>query len=92
MVDNGTYTAILDRFEDKLAVLVLESDGESGGLLIVESGLLPSDGQHQDALFTVEVREDELVDATYHSERTEQRQESAQSRFDQLSERSDRDE
>ena len=92
MVDDETYTAVLDRFEDDLAVLVLESDREAGGILVVESGLLPVDGQHQDALFTVEVREDELVDATYHSERTKQRQESAQSRFDRLSGHPDRDE
>ena len=92
MVDDGTYTAVLDRFEDDLAVLVLESDDETIGQLVVDAGALPADGQHQDALFTVVVRDDELAETTYHPDRTAHRQETAQSRFDRLAGRADRDE
>jgi len=31
MPSNGTYTAVVDRFEEDLAVLLLEEDGETVG-------------------------------------------------------------
>jgi hypothetical protein len=92
MVTDGTYTAVLDRFEGEDAVLILEGDDQPAGQLVVASETLPDDGHHQDALFTVTVRDEALVDATYHPERTERRRESAQSRFDRLARRSDREE
>ncbi|WP_251329470.1 DUF3006 domain-containing protein [Haloplanus pelagicus] len=89
MVDDGTYTAVLDRFEEEVAVLVLESDAETIGHVVVDTETLPAEGQHQDALFTVVIRDDTLTEATYRPNRTEKRRETAQSRFDRLSERSD---
>ena len=32
MTTDGTYTAVMDRFEDDLAVLLLEDDGETVGV------------------------------------------------------------
>ncbi|AZH24785.1 DUF3006 domain-containing protein [Haloplanus aerogenes] len=91
MVTDGTYTAVLDRFEDDVAVLVLESDDETLGQVVVDAETIPAEGQHQDALFTVVMCGGELAEVTYHPDQTEERRETAQSRFDRLSERSDSD-
>ena len=82
MVDDGTYTAVLDRFEGEVAVLVLGSDDETLGQVVVDTETLPVEGQHQDALFTVVLRGDELAEATYHPDRTEDRREAAPRRCD----------
>lgn len=79
MIDDGTYTAVLDRFEGELAVLVPESDGETLEQIKVATQTLPAEGQHQNALFTVVLRGGELTEATYHPDRTEDRREAAQS-------------
>ena len=81
------YTAVLDRFEGDVAVLLLECDDETTGELVVERTTLPTEARRQDAVFRVVVEDDELVDVTYDAEATEARREQAQSRFDRLSER-----
>ena len=87
MIEDGTYTAVLDRFEDELAVLLVEGEDDLAGELVVEREALPEDGQHVDAVLSVVVEEGELGEASYLEQETEERSEAAQSRFDRLSER-----
>jgi len=92
-VPDGEYVAVLDRFEEgpdpgrPLAVLVCERDGTAVGDLVVEQGAVPQPARHVDAVLAVEVEGGDLVAATYRPAETERRNESAQSRFDRLSER-----
>ena len=79
------YTAVLDRFEEQRAVLLLERDGEQIEELVVPTELLPPAGREQDAIFTVRVDSDTLTTITYDAEATEKRSDSAQDRFDSLS-------
>jgi hypothetical protein len=85
MTTDGTYTAVVDRFEDDLAVLLLEDDGETVGEVAVDAGRLPEDGRHVDAVLVVELADGDLVDVTYDAAETVDRAEAAQSRFDELS-------
>ena len=93
-LDDGAYTAVVDSIEDDLATIFYEHDGEDVANEVRDATDLPEDGRHADALFTVEVHDGEVVDWTYEPERTQDRQEAAQSRFDTLSSRppSDNDE
>lgn len=86
MVSDSTYTAVFDRFEGDLAVLLLEDDGEVDQL-VAEQDELPKDGRHQDAIFRVRVRDDELQRIRYDPDTTENRKTAAQDRFDRLSRR-----
>lgn len=87
MPTDGTYTAVVDRFEEELAVLLLEADDETVGEVVVDQERLPEDGRHVDAVLQVELEDDELVDATYEEAETTARSKEAQSRFDSLSQR-----
>jgi len=87
MIPDSRYTAVVDRIEDGHATLLLKEDSEDAYDLVVYLEALPSDGRHSDAILTVEITDGELVEAKYHPDKTEARQESAQSRFDRLSER-----
>lgn len=85
-LSDGEYTAVVDRFEDDLAVLeVTTPDGLRE--LVVERHELPEDGRHQDAVLTVAVESHELVDAVYDEAETAERTEEVQNRFDRLSNR-----
>ncbi|MCU4719678.1 DUF3006 domain-containing protein [Halapricum hydrolyticum] len=84
---SGTYTAVLDRFEDELAVLLIEDDGDVVSDVTIERSDLPQPGRHQDAIFDVEFEDGEVVSVVYDSETTEKRSRAAQSRFDRLSRR-----
>lgn len=81
------YTAVIDRFEGDLAVLLLEDDGATVDDIAVDRSALPDDARHVDAVLSVVVEDEELLDASYRPDETEQRTESAQSRFDRLSQR-----
>jgi len=92
MVTDGTYTAVLDRFElsqegDELAVLLLERDGDVVDELVVNRERLPETGCHVDAVFEVTVDADGLETVDYQAEVSNERGERAQSRFDRLAER-----
>jgi hypothetical protein len=87
MIPDGEYTAVVDRIEDGLAAVLLEEDGTDAYELLVEPAELPEDGQHANAVLTVKVQDGELVEATYDPDKATERRESAQSRFDRLSER-----
>ncbi|ELY40324.1 DUF3006 family protein [Natronorubrum tibetense] len=83
-----TDTAVVDRIVDgKTAVLLLETDDTvvDERTMAVES--LPEDGQHEGAVFDVEFEDDELRELTYRPSVERERRESAQERFDRLSER-----
>ncbi len=86
MSDRETYTAVLDRFEDDLAVFVVELDD---GLdeLVVDADDLPSDARRQDAVVEVTFEDGDAVDFTYRAEETERRSESARERFERLARR-----
>ncbi|WP_436927666.1 DUF3006 domain-containing protein [Halosimplex amylolyticum] len=86
MIPDGTYTAVVDRIEDTLATLQLESDDDLYNLVVGEEEL-PESARHADAILDVELQDEELVRADYDKAETEVRRDKAQSRFDQLSER-----
>jgi hypothetical protein len=85
---DGTYLAVLDRFEaaadGRLAVLLLEEAGESRGRLVVPSEDLPTDARHRDAVLEVVVQDGDLASARYLPEETRRRAEEHQARFDRL--------
>lgn len=87
MVANGTYTAVLDRFEDTTAVLVLEQNGDDIMDYTLDTSALPPEGQHEDAIFELVIDENDVVDITYQPDETNARKQSAQNRFDRLSNR-----
>lgn len=105
MIPDDTYTAVVDRIEDGLATLELtaaadadETDDGRGSEgrrerheLVVEPQTLPPDARHANAVLRVAVRDGEVVDATYDEAETEARAESAQDRFDGLSQRAPSD-
>lgn len=86
-IDDGTYRAVLDRFEGDLAVLLVEDGSEVVGEMIVETDELPEAGRHADAVFTVEVADGDPTGMTYEGDETTDRKEQAQRRFDRLSRR-----
>ncbi|MFB6235787.1 MAG: DUF3006 domain-containing protein [Halopenitus sp.] len=87
MVADGTYTAVLDRFEGEQAVLVLERDGTDVAEIAVARERLPEPGRNQDAVFELVVDDGNLVDLSYDPEATADRKNRAQDRFDRLSQR-----
>jgi hypothetical protein len=97
MVEDGSYTAVVDRFEvdaddRRLAVLLLEADGGTVGDLVVPAGELPSDARAADAVLSVEVVDGDMAAVEYRPDETDRRAEDAQSRFDRLSRRPGDDE
>lgn len=88
---DGTYLAVLDRFEEDVAVLLIEDDDRVVAEELVNRRRLPADGRHQDAVFKVRFDDGEVVSLTYDPETTEQRSRRAQDRFDRLSKRLPRD-
>lgn len=87
MTSDGTYTAVVDRFEGDLAVLLLEADGETVGERVLDRERLPEAGRHVDAVLTVELDDGDVASLDYEPETTESRAENAQRRFDELSQR-----
>lgn len=81
-----TYTATLDRIVDgETAVLLLEADDETVDQLDVDVEQLPTEGQHEGAIFEVSVDDEQLCTSEYRPELTQSRKESAQDRLDSLS-------
>ncbi|WP_254533669.1 DUF3006 domain-containing protein [Natrinema gelatinilyticum] len=87
MTCDGTYTAVVDRFEDDLAVLLLEDDGETTGELVVNEDRLPESGRHVGAVVDVELEDGKPVRITYENQETNDRATAARRRFDELSQR-----
>ena len=82
-----TFSAVLDRFEEDQAVLLLESDGETVDEIVIQRDDLPVSGRHQDAIFTVTVDGDTVVEIEYESAETEERADASQEQFDRLARR-----
>lgn len=91
MIPDGTYTAVLDRFEEtqetRVAVLVIEGEEGPLGDLLVELDDLPEEACHQDAVFEVTIEDEDLREVSYDESGTYERREGAQSRFDRLARR-----
>lgn len=88
---DGTYVAVLDRFEEDVAVLLVEKDEQIVDEQLVERAALPDGGRHQDAVFELRFEDGEMMALEYDQETTEERAEATQDRFDRLSERLPRD-
>ena len=90
MLDFGTYTATIDRFEETpggdLAVLVVERDGDPVSQLDLPVAAVPTTGRHVDAVFEVVVA-DNRFEVGYRPDETSRRAESAAARFDRLARR-----
>lgn len=81
------YRGVLDRFEDDLAVVLLERDGVTVGDIALPREQLPEEGRDQDAIFRVEMEGETVRTLSYRPEETREQAEQAQSRFDRLSQR-----
>lgn len=92
MISDGQYTAVVDRLEGAVAVVLLEADGETVGDFDVPRSDLPREGRHVDAVFDVRVEDGDVVDVDYAEAETNRRRESAQRRFDRLARRPDDEE
>lgn len=84
---DGSYTAVVDSIEDGLATVFFEQDGAEVGNQVLDVERLPDAGRHADAVCSVTIVDGEVTEWSYQPEATESRQNQAQSRFDQLSER-----
>jgi hypothetical protein len=80
-------TGVIDRFEDDLAVILLESDGEVVDEVVLDREELPAEADHPDAVLTVTLTDGAVTDLVYEPSETAERTERAQSRFDRLAER-----
>jgi hypothetical protein len=90
MTLDGEFRAVLDRFEDDLAVLEVETDDDLREL-VVPVAELPERARRVDAVIDVTVSDGELVAASPDRRATRRRKRSAQDRFDRLSRRPPRD-
>ncbi|OYR78897.1 hypothetical protein DJ71_16985 [Halorubrum sp. E3] len=84
---DGEYTAVVDSIEDGLATVFFEQDGDEVGNAVIDPAELPADGRHADAILTVEILEGNISSSEYDPDQTETRSNTAQDRFDRLSER-----
>jgi hypothetical protein len=86
-METQQFTGVIDRFEDDLAVVLLEADGEVVDEVVLERDELPSEAAHTDAVLVVTITDGAVTDLSYDAAETAERQERAQSRFDRLAER-----
>ena len=86
-IEDGTYTAVVDRIEDDLAALVIEEEGTDIAELVVEVADLPAEARRVDAVVYVELVDEALVSVTVDEEEAVARKDDAQSRFVRLSKR-----
>ncbi|SEP10425.1 Protein of unknown function [Halogranum amylolyticum] len=81
------FTGVIDRFEDDLAVILLEANGEVVDELVLEREAIPTEAAHPDAVLEVTLVDGEVTDLSYDATETTDRKNRAQSRFDRLAER-----
>jgi hypothetical protein len=84
---DGCYTAVVDSVEDGFATVFFENDEDEVGDAVLDASALPEAARHGDAVLRVTVADGALVGAEYDPERTTNRADRAQDRFDRLSER-----
>ena len=83
-----TYTATVDRIVDgETAVLLLEEDGDVVDQLEVDATALPQPAREDGGVLRLTLEDGTVLDATYLTEETNRRRQSAQEQFDRLSER-----
>ncbi|WP_129117052.1 DUF3006 domain-containing protein [Halegenticoccus tardaugens] len=88
MVDDGSYTATVDRVEGGRAVVLVEGDDEILDEVVLDEERLPADAG-DGAVLSVVVEGGEVVDLEYDAETTDRRKQAARERFDRLSRRPD---
>lgn len=81
------FTGVIDRFEDDLAVILLEEDGDVVDEVVCDREELPAEAAHVDAVLAVTLTDGEVTELLYEPDETADRKERAQSRFDRLAER-----
>jgi hypothetical protein len=91
VIEDGTYTATLDRIEEGLAVCLVEEGGAVVEEFVLDSEELPADCRSEGTVLEVTVEDDDLVGARADPERTRERKERLRERFDRLSRRPDED-
>lgn len=87
MIDDGTYTGVVDRIVDGVAAILLERDDEVVDEISVDPTMLPADARHEGAVVEVTVETGDVTDITYDEDATRDRKSTAQERFDRLAER-----
>jgi hypothetical protein len=87
MIPDGSNRAVIDRIEDDFAVLEVTSPEDELHELVVSPDELSSEGRHADAVLTVRVADNSLVEAVYQPEETQGQKEQAEDRFDRLANR-----
>lgn len=90
-LSDGPYTVVVDTIEDGLATVFFEQEGEDVGSATIDADTLPAEARHADAILTVEITDTEITRLSYEPDRTENRNQAAQDRFDRLSSRPPRD-
>ena len=76
-------TAVVDRFVDDQAVLLLEDDETDE--LIVPVTELPKQAREDGGVLTVVIEDEEVRSITYNAEATNERRQQIQNKLDQLS-------
>lgn len=98
MIPDGQHTAIVDNIEDgiaRLEVTIAAADKDSTETrdqLLLDPEKLPEAARNPNAVLTITVSDGDITDIEYDPEETEQRRDSARSRFDRLSQRPPSDE
>ena len=87
MIPDGTHAAVLDRFEEERAVLIVEVDGEDADQVVVHRTWLPPAAREQDAVVRVAIENGRPVAIDFDPDGTASRGEAAQNRFDRLARR-----
>lgn len=88
---DGQYTVVVDAIDDRIATVFFEQDGEDVGSATIDADTLPAEARHADAILTVTITDTEITRLNYEPDRTEDRNQAAQDRFDRLSSRPARD-
>jgi len=83
------FIGVVDRFEGDQVVILLESEGETVGEVVLPKDRLPADGKQVDSVLQVVREEETIQDLKFDPEETKRRQESVKDQFDRLSERPD---
>lgn len=82
------FTGVIDRFEDDLAVILIEVYGTVVDEILIDRADLPADAAHPDAVLDITlIGGGEVTAIEYDSAKSTDRKEQAQSRFDRLAER-----
>lgn len=81
-----THTAVIDRIEEGIAVLIFDGEDSPDGLEI-DVDNIPDDAAHEGAVLAVTMSEEGVETIERRPDEEEDRRERAQDRFDRLSKR-----